>query len=103
MQPSNGACGIMSKISTRIATKKKQEPPLPLPFELPRNYKPEVMVGLENGFLSATAKSKFLGDVAAAVFRYKSYPTASEYDHLGQQILAKCPFLKSTTSTGYVS
>ena len=87
----------------RIATKKKQEPPLPIPFELPRNYKPEVMAGLEKNFFSGTVVTKFLAAVAAAIFRYKGYPTTAEYEHIGQQIIAKCPFLKRSSGTGYVS
>lgn len=74
-----------------------------MPFELPVNYKPEVMAGLEKKFFSGTVMSKFLAAVAAAIFRYKSYPTTAEYDHIGQQLIAKCPFLKRSTGNGYVS
>lgn len=43
------------------------------------------MGGLEKGFLTGTAKTKFIGSVTAAMFRYKGYPTKEEYDHVGQQ------------------
>ena len=76
---------------------------MPTPFELPRNYHAVVMEGLEKGFLSGGAKTKFIGSIAAAIFRYKSYPTKDEYEHIGQQIIKKCSFLKSSTGTGYVS
>lgn len=69
----------------KIATKKEPEPPLPCPFELPCDCHAVVMGGLEKGFLTGTAKTKFIGSVAAAIFRYKGYPTKEEYDHVGQQ------------------
>lgn len=87
----------------RIITKKEQELPLPIPFELPRNFRASVMAELEKGFLSGEGKTKFIGSVAAAIFRYKSYPTSHEYDHIGQEIISKYPFLRSSCGSGYVS
>ena len=53
--------------------------------------------------LSSKGKTKFIGAVAAAIFRFKSYQTSEEYEHIGQQIVAKLPFLKSSSGCGYVS
>lgn len=88
--------------STRTITKREPEPPLPIPFELPRNYKSNIMAELEKGFLSVNGKSKFIGSIAAAIFRHKSYPTKDEYSHVGEQIVSSYPFLRSSSGTGYV-
>ena len=61
------------------------------------------MAEMEKGYLSGKGKTKFTTSVAAAVFRYKGYPTNDEYEHLGKQMVAKCPFLKSQNGSGYVS
>ena len=74
-----------------------------MPFELPRNFTVNVMMELEKGYLSAKGMTKFIGSVSAAIFHLKSYPTTDEYHHIGQQIISKYPFLKSSSGTGYVS
>ena len=95
--------GAIRKTMAHVITKKEPEPPLPNPFELPRNYPAAVMVGLEKGILSGKTKSKFIGSVAAAIYRYKSYPSREEYERISKQIIIKCPFLRSSSGTGYVS
>lgn len=87
----------------REITKRKLESPLPIPFELPRNFPPMVMCELEKNMLSITGKSKFISAVGAAIFHHKSYPTKQEYEHVGQQIIEKYPFLRSASGSGYVS
>ena len=94
-------CALLQK--PRTITKRKLEPPLPMPFELPKNYKPVVMSELDKGFLSGKGKTKFIADVAAAIFRFKSYPTNEEKQHVAHQIVSKYPFLRSSLGTGYVS
>ena len=84
-------------------TKREPESPLPLPFELPRNFPAVVMADLSSHMLSSKGKSKFIAAVAASIFRFKSYPTKEEYEHVGQQIIKKFPFLRSASGTGYVS
>ena len=61
------------------------------------------MAESEKKELSVHGKAKLLASVAAAMFRHKSYPTAEEYDHVGQQIILQCPFLKSDSGSEYVS
>lgn len=61
------------------------------------------MADLKRGILSAKSKAKFVKGVAAAIFRFKAYPTRAEYDHIGQQMIQQYPFLKSFSGTGYVS
>ena len=85
------------------ASKKKLEKPLPIPFELPYNYPPIVMADLTRNKLCGMARSKFISSVASAVFKYKCYPTAEEYSHIGSQIIKKYPFLKSSSGSGHVS
>lgn len=82
--------------------KKRHEPPLPNPFELPRNFPPIVTVGLEERKLCGKARGKFLSSIAAAVYMKKCYPTAEEYRHIGDRIIKFYPFLKSSNGYGYV-
>ena len=92
-----------SSIKPRVITKREQEPPLPIPFPLPVNFNKEVMAGLEMGVLSVRARTAFFSQVAGAIFNRKSYPTKEEYNHVGQLIVTKYPFLRSQEGSGYVS
>ena len=74
-----------------------------MPFELPRNYPAMVMTDLAKGMLTVKRKTKFISSMAAAIFRFKSFPEKHEYEHIGQVIISKYPFLKSSSGTGYVS
>ena len=53
--------------------------------------------------LSGGARAKFIASVCSAIFQYKSLPTTDEYNHVGEQIVKKYPFLKSKSGSGYVS
>lgn len=86
---------------TRVVSKRNQEPPLPTPFELPQNFQPKVQVGLDAQNLTGTARGKFVTSIAEAIYRYKSYPTKDEYDHVALQTVKKWKFLNC--GTGHVS
>lgn len=62
-----------------------------------------VMAELKSGALSGKGMTKFISSVAAAIFRYKSFPTRQEYDLVASRIVSKYPFLRSSNGTGYVS
>lgn len=94
---------VISPFRPRVITKREPESKLPMPFELPRNYPAMVMTDLEKGMLTVKGKTKFISSVAAAIFRFKSFPEKHEYEHVGQVIISKYPFLKSSSGTGYVS
>ena len=79
------------------------EEPLPQPFELPRNYPRIVQEGLKEGRLTGRARTKFITTVAAAVFRYKNYPTREEYEHVAQRIVTNYQFMHVGSGGGYVS
>ena len=85
----------------KIQKKKKEEPPLPQPFQLPRNYPKSVEEGIESGNLTGKARTKFISSVAAAIFRFKSYPTKDEHEHVSRQIVQAYPFM--TGGGRYVS
>ena len=53
--------------------------------------------------LSGGARAKFVASVCSAIFQYKSLPTKDEYNHVGEEIVKKYPFLKSKSGSGYVS
>ena len=86
---------------TRVVSKKKQEPQLPIPFELPRNFQPNIQAGLDENNLTGRARAKFITSIAEAIYRFKSYPTREEYEHVANQIVKKWEFLE--TRTGHVS
>lgn len=86
----------------QIITKQPPEPKLPMPFELPRNYPAVVMADLAKGMLTGKGKTKFVSSIAAAIFRFKRFPTREEYDHVGEVIVSTYPFLRSKSGTGWV-
>ena len=86
-----------------MVKEQKSEKPLPIPFELPHNYPKEVMDDLKQNRLSGGARSKFIASMCSAIFQYKSLPTRDEYNHVGEQIVIKYPFLKNKSGSGYVS
>ena len=69
---------------------------------LHRNYPCMVMSDLKRGMLTGRSKTKFVASIAAAIFRFKSYPTKDEYEHVSQLIISAYPFLKSSSGSGYV-
>ena len=88
----------------KIVKNPKAEEPLPNPFELPCNYPQDVMDELKQNRLSRRARAKFISNIcSAAIFKYKSLPTSSEYNHVGEQIVKLYPFLKNKSGSGYVS
>ena len=87
----------------KMTKEHKSEKPLPIPFELPHNYPKEVMDDLKQNRLSGGARPKFISSVCSAIFQFKSLPTTDEYNHVGEQIVKKYPFLKTKSGTGYVS
>lgn len=86
---------------TRVVSKRNQEPPLPTPFELPQNFSTKVQTGLDTQNLTGRVRGKFVTSIAEAMYRYKSYPTKDEYEHVALQILKKWKFFNS--GTGHVS
>ena len=79
-----------------FASKRKQEPPLHIPFELPANYPENIKVALSEKYLVGKNRSKFVTKIAEAMYFQKSYPTAEEYRHVAGVIIKKWPFLEKT-------
>ena len=50
------------------ASKRRQEHPLPIPFELPRKFQAKVHVGLGNGNLTGCARAKLITSIAEAIY-----------------------------------
>lgn len=86
---------------TRVASKKKRESGLPMPFELPRNFQPNIQAGLDDKNLTGRARAKFITSIAEAIYRFKSYPTREEYEHVANRMVQKWTFLE--TRSGHVS
>ena len=82
-------------------SKRKQEPALPRPFELPINFSLDIMAGLQEEHLVGNPRRKFITAVANAIFHFKNYPTDEEYHHVAQQVIKKWKFLD--TGGGCVS
>ncbi len=77
--------------------------PLPDPFELPRNYRPDVVQALESKKMTLGTTSSFLSAIAGSMFTYKRYPTNEDYVNVARVIVQKYPFMKSPTGKPYVS
>ena len=76
---------------------------LPMPFAIPKNFPPLVAAGLQARSLTGKAAVKFISEIAHAVFRFKSYPTRDEKEHVARQCVKAYPFLEANSGTGHVS
>ena len=77
--------------------------PLPDPFILPKNYRPNVTSALSTGKMTMETSKAFLSAVASAMFTYKKYPTNDDYSNVARTIITKYPFMKSPTGKPYVN
>lgn len=77
--------------------------PLPDPFKLPKNYRPDVGSALSTGKMTMETTKAFLSAIASAMFSYKRYPTNDDYSNVARTIIAKYPFMKSPTGKPHVS
>ena len=71
----------------------KDEPPLPDPFSLPRNFPRVVQEGIEAGSLTGNARKKFITTVATSVYSLKTLPTKIEYNNVAKEIVRHYPFM----------
>lgn len=83
-------------------TKKKAGSSLPQPFKLPKNFPQFVRNEISTGVLSGKARTRLIFTVANAIFKYTSYPTKEEYDHIARQIVNEYKFM-SDDKGSYVS
>lgn len=100
MKPSTEA-SVVNVSMRRVDLKRKLEPALPMPFELPRNFQPTIEIGLEEGNLTGRVRAKFITTIAEAIYRYKNYPTREEYNHVALQMVKRWTFLEMRN--GHVS
>lgn len=66
---------------------------IPWPFPLPTQFPQIVSKELSTGYLSAKSRSRLIFTVANAVFKYESYPTNLDYDHVAREIVKKYKFM----------
>ena len=91
------------KTLPRVITKTEDDAiPLPDPFELPKNYRPDVESALKSGKMTLDTNKAFLSTVAACMFSYKKYPTSDDYNNVARTIVQKYPFMKSPIGKPYV-
>ena len=74
-------------------TQSRQEPPLPKPFPLPRNFPPLVALALKEKKVTSKARAKFVTTMANAIFLYKSYPTSQELRDVSREAMKSWEFL----------
>ena len=77
--------------------------PLPDPFVLPKNYRPDVASAFSTGQMTMETTKSFLSAVASAMFTFKRYPTNDDYSNVARTIVTKYPFMKSPTGKPHVS
>ena len=77
--------------------------PLPDPFELPKNFRPDVASALKLGKMTLSTNRAFLSSIASAMVVYKKYPSSDDYINVARTIVNRYPFMKSPTGKPYVS
>ena len=87
----------------KLNKSKEDNIPLPDPFELPKNFRPDVASALASGKMTLETNRFFLSTVAGAMFTHKRYPTSDDYMNVARAIGTKYPFMKSPTGKPYVS
>ena len=85
---------ITSSKHIRKKAKLKEEP-LPDPFVLPENYRPDVEVALQSGKMTSETRKAFLSQVAASIFTRKRYPSREEFLRVALDVVRRYPFLES--------
>ena len=87
-----------------VKKSKEETTPLPDPFPLPSNFRPDVHACLANKKMTKSARAAFFSSVAASMFQFKRYPTRDDYVCVARQIVSTYPFLGSHgLGTTYVS
>ena len=82
----------------KLNNSKEDNIPLSDPFELPKNFCPDVASALASGRMTLETNTFFLSTVASAMF-----PTSDDYRNVARAIGTKYPFMKSPTGKPYVS
>lgn len=83
--------------------KDKHTKSLSTPFNLPKNYPPEVQCALSTKSMMPHTVNRFLTTIARAIYNEKCYPTAEEYSRVAQEIIGMYPFLASPVGNPHVS
>lgn len=81
-------------------TQRHQEPPLPNPFPLPKNFPPVVALAMKEKKLTSKSRAKFVTTLANAIFMLKSYPTSRELEDVSRAAMKEWEFLGS--KSGFV-
>lgn len=84
---------ILVGVPKSIKKTKEESTPLPDPFPLPTNFRPDVHLCLAK--MTKASRAAFFTAVAAAMFQYKRYPSRDDFVSVARQIIAKYPFLGS--------
>ena len=91
--PQNPEKFILIATPSVVKKTKEKSTPLPDPFPLPTNFRPDVQLSLSSKRMCETTRASFFSTIAAAVFQYKRYPTCDDYVTVARQIVMKYPFL----------
>ena len=86
----------------QVVKTKDDEVPLPDPFELPKNYRPDVELALKSQKMTMTCTREFLSTVAGAMYERKKYPTKDDFMNVARSICKEYPFMKAPTAKPYV-
>ena len=86
---------VLKGVPNAVSKTKDDAVPLPDPFELPKNYRPDVEAALKTGCMTLETNKSFLSTVAASMFVYKKYPTADDYNNVARVIIKMYPFMRS--------
>lgn len=89
--------GNMEEVVTTPRPKrvKLNEEPLPDPFPLPDNHRPDVDVALKTGKMTVETRKAYMSQIAASIFTRKRYPTREELQRVALDVVKRYPFLQS--------
>lgn len=103
-EPQTKSNFVLMDVPKMIKKTKEESTPLPDPFPLPQNLRPDVHLALTTKRMTKTTRATFFSTIAAAMFQYKRYPSRDDYVCVARQIVSKYPFLGSKGfGAGHVS
>lgn len=87
----------------KAVVKREHNAPLPSPFPLPKNFRPDVQAALESQKMTLETTRSFLSTVASAIATFTLYPTRDDLSDVARTIVAQYPFMQASKGKPYMS
>jgi len=83
--------------------KREHDAPLPSPFPLPKNFRPDVQTALKSRKMTLETTRSFLSTIASAIATFTLYPTKDDLSDVARAIVDKYPFMQASKGKPYMS